>query len=359
MVQRHGADNFSKDGRPSGLLDFSHTVVEVPPPAGWEKKLAASMPSLRRYPQPYAVGLASFIEKRLRLPAGSVLVGNGLSECLSWIAQSLRGKPVVLETPCFGEYAVWLSRHGALTREVGADEPWSPEWPRLQKALKGAASLWLADPANPSGLLLSSDELRERAEFCSKQGILLVLDEALRAQALKDPGDRSIALAVKKPGMLVLRSLGKGLGLPGLRLGFVVGHPREIAKLGQYTDPWNVGSLAQAMGPWILDQEIRGSRSRRRVLASWKKDLLARMKEGLPSGCLAPRPSDTGFFLARLMGRRDDSRTLVLEMAARGILLRSCASYGGWGLGYLRLNVRAPGDNQRLVATLGKLYAKT
>ena len=355
-LQKHGANSYHKDGRTADMLDFSSTVVAVPPPGDWKRKLSANLETLRFYPQPYAQGLAITLEKRLGLPEGSVLVGNGSSECLSWIAQSLRGKRVLLETPCFGEYAVWLSRHGALLREIGADEPWSPEWKRLQKFVAKAHSFWLADPANPSGLKMTAGELRERAQYCRKRKILLVLDEALRAQALKDPGSSSLKFTVKQPGMLLVRSLSKGLGLPGLRLGYVVGHPKEIAKLGAFVDPWNVSSLAQAAGAWIFDEERRLAASRRRTLGSWKKDLLTRM-ETLPSGVMKARESDTGFFLVRLLGEVDDSRKLVTAMTKRGMLLRSCSSYGGWGTGNLRLNPRSPRDNARLISELKRFYA--
>ena len=85
---------------------------------------------------------------------------------------------------------------------------------------------------------MSRDELRQRIEFCHQNQVLLVLDEAIRAQALKDPGELGLRAALKRPGMLVVRSLSKGLGLPGLRLGYVAGHPLEIAKLGRFVDPW-------------------------------------------------------------------------------------------------------------------------
>ena len=66
-----------------------------------------------------------------------------------FVAQLLNGRKVLLETPCFGEYAIWLARHGALARELGADEPWSPDWPRLQKAALAGSEP--ADPRNGHG----------------------------------------------------------------------------------------------------------------------------------------------------------------------------------------------------------------
>jgi threonine-phosphate decarboxylase len=355
MVQSHGANVYHPDGRNSGCLDFSSTVVGVPPPAGWQRRLAGGLNALRHYPQPYATGLASHIERRLGLAEGSVMASNGSSEALSWIAQSLRGRHVIVEAPCFGEYAVWLKRFGAAYREIGADEPWSPDWPRLKASLKGAHAFWTANPSNPSGLELSLEEFKERLDFCRKQGILLVLDEALHAQSLNGKGDKLLKLCCRQPGALVVRSLSKGLGLPGLRLGYLAGHPTEVAKLGRFEDPWNLSSLAQALGPWIFDQERKLAKSRLKTLLSWKADLLGRLG-ALPAHSLMIRQSDTGFFLCRLLGKLDDSRRLASLLLARGILIRSCASYGGWGSGNIRLNPLAPAQNASLGKALKKIY---
>jgi threonine-phosphate decarboxylase len=355
MLQSHGADIYRRDGSRAKLIDFSSTVVEVPPPMGWQARLGRELKGLRHYPQPYATGLAAHIEKALRLAPGSVMACNGSSEALGWIAQSLRGKRVVLEAPCFGDYAVWLGRYGARVREIGADEPWSPEWPRLAEAVEAAQSFWTANPANPSGLEMTLAEFKERLDFCRDRGILLVLDEALLAQSLKFKGEQLLRLCLSRPGALVVRSLSKGLGLPGLRLGYVAGHPAEIAKLGRFQDPWTVSSLAQSAGPWIFDQERRHGATRLDTLIAWKADLLGRLGK-IPAHSLLIRQSDTGFFLCRLLGRMDDSRRLASRLAAQGILLRSCASYGGWGTGYVRLNPRSPLENARLERALKKIY---
>jgi threonine-phosphate decarboxylase len=311
---------------------------------------------IRHYPQPYATGLAVSLEKALKLPQGSVMVSNGSSEALSWIAQSLKDKHVIVEAPCFGEYAAWLSRAGARFREIGADEPWSPDWTRLVASLKGAQAFWTANPTNPSGLEMTLPEFKERLEFCRAQGILLVLDEALQAQSLNPKGDQFLRLALKKPGALVVRSLSKGLGLPGLRLGYVAGHPAEIAKLGRLQDPWSVSSLAQAAGKWIFTEERRLAGARLDTLIAWKADLLRGLGT-LPKGHLFVRQSDTGFFLCRLLGRFDNSRKLESLLRQKGQLIRSCASYGGWGSGHIRLNPREPKDNAKLVKAMKAVYA--
>ncbi|HTB33639.1 MAG TPA: hypothetical protein VK842_02140, partial [bacterium] len=97
QARAHGADVYAEDGRLRRLLDFSSTVASLRPPQGWQAQASARLPRLGLYPQPYSLGLATSIERRLRLPAGSVLVGSGSSECLDWMAHAAHGQRVWLE----------------------------------------------------------------------------------------------------------------------------------------------------------------------------------------------------------------------------------------------------------------------
>lgn len=354
-MQRHGANVYDARGKAGAWLDFSSSVAELPLGPGLERKFREAFDSLTRYPQPYAVGLAQEAERRLGLPEGSVMVSHGASEALAWVAQSLHGRKVLVETPCFGEYENLLDRFGAKHREIGADEPWSPEWPRLKALVAKSQAFWTANPSNPAGLELTESEFEERLEFCRSKQVLLLLDESLIGQSLKPQGTLFLKRCVAKPGALVVRSLSKGLGLPGLRLGLLAGHPSEIAKLGVLQDPWSVDALSQALGPYLLSEELASSAKRALLLRRRKADLVSRLK-GLPPHTLLPRESDTGFFLCRLLGKLDDSRRLFNLLRERACLVRSCASYGGWGTGYIRLNPREAKENALLGAALQEIY---
>jgi threonine-phosphate decarboxylase len=146
----------------------------------------------------------------------------------------------------------------------------------------------------------------------------------------------------------VVRSLSKGLGLPGLRLGYVVAHPKEIGRLLPFTRPWSVSSLAQAVGAWALAQERRLAASRRRGLAQRKQDLLRRLQ----SAGLTAESSDTGYLLLALPKKGPDAAALARRLESKGILVRPCHTYGPWGRWVIRLNPRLPRENAVLVKAL-------
>jgi threonine-phosphate decarboxylase len=351
----HGADVYDQDGRLRRLLDFSSTVASLRPPQGWEAVAAAKLPRLGLYPQPHSPGLAAAIERRLKLPPGSVLVGSGSSECLDWLAHAARGIRVWVERPCFGEYLPMLRRAGARPMALAAARPGQRR--ALAPATRGLGPgwLWLADPANPSGLALAWEDLAALLGQSRRQGLRVVLDEALAAQQL-GPRPPLAALAVAKPGLVLVRSLGKGLGLPGLRLGYLVAHPAIIRGLRRYTRPWSVNSLAQSLGPWMVDTELRQLPSLRRGLAA-RKAQLQRCLAPLAALGLRRLPSDSGAFLVQLpQGHRAEAVAARLE--SEGLLVRPCGSYGPWGRRCLRLNPRGPRDNRALALALGRLLKR-
>ena len=347
----HGADVYGPDGRPRALLDFSSTVAPLRPPPGWERRARAALGRLALYPQPHSPALAAWIEARLKLPQGSVLAGSGSSECLDWMAGAASGQDVWLESPCFGEYLPMLRHAGARPKLLPPAKPGLR--PALVPKLKGLSKgwLWLADPANPSGLSLAWDDLAALLGRARRQGLAVVLDEALAAQQLAPRPAGLAALAAAKPGLALVRSLGKGLGLPGLRLGYLVAHPSLVERLRPFTRPWSVNSLAQALGPWLLDTEWRLAPALRRDLANRKADLLRRLAP-LAVRCL---PSDSGAFLVALPPRGTAAEALAARLSVLGILVRSCHTYGPWGRRCLRLNPREPKDNRALASALAGL----
>jgi threonine-phosphate decarboxylase len=351
-ARAHGADVYDSAGRTRALLDFSSTVVSLEPPDGWKSRARAALGRLRQYPQPRSSGLAAAIEQQLQLPEGSVLVSNGSSEALEWLARAAAGQNVLVEGPFFGEYLPMLQAAGAKPGRVQLKQ--APQRPWLaplfsQEPWKGGWA-WLADPANPSGLCLEAERLLALVAAARRHKVRLVLDEALDAQSLEPRLDLA-ALAAARPGLFVVRSLSKGLGLPGLRLGYVVAHPREIGRLLPFTRPWSVSSLAQAMGAWALAQERRLAASRRQELARRKEDLVAR----LTRIGWRPESSDTGYLLLTLPKAAPDAAAMSQRLEARGFLVRPCHTYGPWGRRVLRLNPSSPRENARLVAALASL----
>lgn len=111
-------------------------------------------------------------------------------------------------------------------------------------------------PNNPTGHMFSGDdEPQDRG--------LLVIDESFADVILANSRVSDFAT---RPGTLILKSLGKFWGLPGLRLGFAIGDPALIAALKERLGPWPVSGVAQHVGAVALE-DMEWANEARQVLS--------------------------------------------------------------------------------------------
>ena len=111
-------------------------------------------------------------------------------------------------------------------------------------ALADAPCAIICNPNNPDGRRFDADTLLELARKRTGNG-LLVVDESfadLEGEGL------SLAPHLPQPGLLVLRSLSKGYGLGGVRLGFALADPELAASIRAALGPWPVSGPAVEIG---------------------------------------------------------------------------------------------------------------
>lgn len=143
---------------------------------------------------------------------------------------------VVVSAPSYAEHAYCWTQAGHMVREVAYDQ--------LERMIDEADVVVVCNPNNPTGAMITPDVLLGWAERLAARNAWLVVDEAF--------GDTlpqaSVARWTGRPGLIVLRSVGKFFGLAGLRLGFVAADARLLSDLAEYLGPWSVSGPAQDIG---------------------------------------------------------------------------------------------------------------
>lgn len=147
---------------------------------------------------------------------------------------------VVVAAPSYAEHAHCWAKAGHAVREVAFDQ--------LDAAVSDCDVMVLCNPNNPTGAVVAPEQLLDWAQRLAARGGWLVVDEAF--------GDivpqLSVAAHSARPGLIVLRSVGKFFGLAGLRLGFVAADTRLLAQLSDDLGPWAVSGPAQRIGAAAL-----------------------------------------------------------------------------------------------------------
>ncbi len=217
--------------------------------------------------------------------------------------------------------------------------------PRRQpRASTGQRLVWIADPNNPTGSIVTEDEWRSFLDALPP-GCVAVVDEAYREYV--DPSVR----VVREPDVLagrpvlLLRTFSKIFGLAGLRLGYAVAGEALVSFFDVVQEPFNVNRAALAAGCASL-RDPSLVEIRRRVAA----DARALLSRRLVEAGAEPYPSEANFLLVRLGG--DDIR-LADALARRGFLIRPGSDFGL--AGFARITV---GPDQAMEGVSGAIAAE-
>lgn len=186
--------------------------------------------------------VATETRKGRRVDAGEVLVTHGAIHALGLVARHARAQgctSVVCQAPVLGIVADLL-RSSGLRLVAGA----ARELPEIVAGLPGYAPLlvYLNSPHNPTGEVL--DERVLMALRASRPGVQIVLDEVY--DAFDFSGRPALPRHTGDDGIIVVNSMSKSYGAPGLRIGWIVAAPRTIASLTARLDFETIAVSSQA-----------------------------------------------------------------------------------------------------------------
>lgn len=336
---------------PEEILDFSASINPLGPVPGVREAVAAAFDRLVHYPDSEATELREALARRHGIVPENVCVANGSTE-LIYLAPRLAGEGCgLIVAPPFSEYAKSLTRAGReadyldLSPADGFSLPLSALDARL--AAGGYSLLFLGNPGNPTGKLIPREEMAAIIDLCRRRGTLLVLDEAFIDFCEEES---ATALVAEREGVVVLRSMTKFFAIPGLRLGYAVGHPATIGRLAALREPWSVNTLAQAAG--VASLANPDYQRRTRDLVETERERLSAGLSALPG--LTVYPSAANYLLAASAG--PTAGELAGRLLDGKILIRDCSSFRGLDQRFFRVAVRGPSENVRLLDLLGKVF---
>ena len=172
---------------------------------------------------------------------------NGVDAAIHAVFQAYGdpGDRLLTTAPTFGYYAPCARMQGMVIEAIPYEgDAFAFPLQGIEAALRAQTPrlLLICNPNNPTGTRLPADQVIALA--ASAPNTLVVVDELYEAFT----GDSVLPTADFEvtPNLLVLRSLAKTAGLAGLRIGFAVGHPAVIDRIGRVTGPYDVNSVAVA-----------------------------------------------------------------------------------------------------------------
>lgn len=246
------------------------------------------------YPDPSQAYLRRDIASFLGAPvtAEHVCAGTGSDELIDLVFRLFDPSAIVNLPPTFGMYPFLskIAKTAVVTVNRGPAPAFALDMASIRAAVVegGAGVIFVASPNNPTGGMLTHDEVRA---LCALEAIV-VLDEAYAEFAAE--GASAVSLLPAHSNLIVLRTFSKWTGLAGLRVGYAVAHPEIITAIMAIKQPYNVNVAADygaraalAAAPTIMATQVRPMLSER--------DRMTRELAGF--GWMHPVPTDANFVL--------------------------------------------------------------
>lgn len=315
-----------------GLVDCAVNVRAGAPPSWLRERLRSALDDVAAYPSDAAARAA--IAARHGRPVDEVLVTAGAAEAFVLIARSMRPRHAVVVHPSFTAPEAALLHAGCHVERVMLPPPFTLDPVRVPPE---ADLVVVGNPTNPTGVLHPRDVLHALV----KPGRVLVVDEAFMDFA--PPGEQSLAGA---PDVLVVRSLTKMWGLAGLRVGYLLGPPRLLARLAAVRPPWPASNLAcTAIESCLTPEAVAEADIAARDIA--EEAVIFRTELARVPG-VQVWPTAANFLLLHAAGRPDVHGAL----RSAGFAVRRCDTFPGLGPDFIRVAVRDPATNEAVVMAL-------
>jgi len=171
-------------------------------------------------------------------------VTNGTSEAnyLIALSQVEAGDAVAMQVPNYMQMPGVVRSLGAAvqTFRLRSEAAWEPDWDEFERAVTPRTRLlYLSNPNNPTGSVLSAGAMRRIAERCDRTGTWLLADEVYLGAEVHGP--RTASFWGMGERVIVTSGLSKAYGIPGVRIGWIVGPPAVVAACWSQHDYITIG----------------------------------------------------------------------------------------------------------------------
>ena len=218
-----------------------------------------------------------------------------------------------------------------------------------------ADNILIINPDNPSGNFIPIDDVIALASWCQEKGIRLIVDESFVDFSVGFQNNSLLHNNILEsyPQMVVMKSISKSYGVPGIRLGILCSADTMIiSKIKKMVSIWNINSFAEYFMQIFTKYEKDYKRACEKFIAE-REDFEKKLRE---ISFLRVMPSQANYFFCEILPPKNANQ-LVLTMLKRfNILTRDCSNKKGLdGKQYMRIAVRDHEDNAKFIAAFKEL----
>ena len=335
------------------MLDYCYLVNPYFPSRRMKDEMRANFDTLlTEYPSGMKVNTL-IASKCFGVSEQYLVPGNGAAELIKGLSQG--GEYLIgFVRPTFEEYPnrVDKERHVTFVPQ-NEDYRYTADDLMAFFADKGIGQLMLINPDNPSGNFIPKNDVLRLASWCEQRSIRLVVDESF-VDFSRDYATNSLLsdqTLETYPHMVVMKSISKSYGVPGLRLGIMASADKElIARMKREVSIWNLNSFAE----FFMQIFNKYEKDYQKACAKFvqERDRFEQDLRSVPF--FHVMSSEANYFLCEVLPPYTASEIVIRMLKQHNILTRDCSGKPGLNphKQYMRIAVRSTEDNMRLVEAL-------
>lgn len=284
-----------------------------------------------------------------------IIPGNGAAELIKALMERLPGTMGIIR-PTFEEYP-----NRRTPAELITFIPKNNEYRYTVQdlidyfSLNHVDNLLLINPDNPSGNYISFTDVCRLADWSNKNNVRLIVDESFVDFSVGWENNTLLHddILEKYPILVVIKSISKSYGVPGIRLGILCSADKSlISELKKTVSIWNINSFAEFFMQIFTKYEKDYKKACAKFIEE-RADFESKLRK---IKFLRVIPSQANYFLVEILPPYT-ATGIVIEMLKRfNILTRDCTSKAGLdSKQYMRIAVRSHEDNAKLIEGLRQL----
>lgn len=335
------------------ILDFSANINPLGFPEWLRPLINSQISNLVHYPDPEYSSLKEAFTRVHLLAKDEIIFGNGVSEILYLLPGILQADLALLPVPSYGEYEEALKLYNIPIEYMQLNEnmDFKIDYNSLESLLSRHKEerilIMLGHPNNPTGKLLDKQKILSLCE--QFKNAIFIIDESFIDFCARD-----LSFRYDRPeNMVILWSFTKILAIPGLRAGVCLAAKETMLALQKKIPPWSLNSIAAAVLERALDDSVFFQQSQNLVL-EYRKKLSLDIEQ---TEIFKVFPGNANFILLKILQGEFTSKTLREKLIHDfQIGVRECESFRGLGANFIRVAVRKPEENEKLLTAFTAIY---
>jgi histidinol-phosphate aminotransferase len=305
------------------IIKLSSNEGAFGPPPGARTAIAASADKMSRYPDGGARAMREAIGAYFGFDPARIVCGNGSDEIINLLIQAYGGPgtELLMSAHGFSIYEIFGTLAGGTVIKLPERDLTADVDAFLAAVTERTRLVFLANPNNPTGSLVTLSELRRLREGLPAD-VLLVLDGAYAEYVERPDFDAGVSLVEGGENTVMTRTFSKIWGLGGARLGWGYGPPAIMDVLNRLRPPFNISNAAVAAGVAALSEPGWEAMSR-----AHNQIARARVTATLQAIGIHVWPSEGNFVLAGFE-TAERARAADAFLRTQGIIVRNVGSYG-------------------------------